>query len=217
LPLEEERRKMENSGDYRISSLAELRAMLGEPNAVTPKKLLTALDDAAIEFIRRSPFLVLATADAQGNLDASPKGDGAGFVTVADANTLIIPERRGNRLLFSLQNILANPRVGIIFMVPGTNETLRVNGSAELIADPKLMAAMTARGTPALLAIRVNVRECFFHCAKAFLRSQLWKPETWPERIEVPFGKMLAAKMGGDEKVAHQIDEMIAQDYKNNL
>ena len=208
---------MENGGDYRISSVAQLRAMLGEPSAVTPKKLLTALDEGAIEFIRRSPFLVLATADVEGNLDASPKGDGPGFVMVEDANTLVIPERRGNRLLFSLQNILANPRVGIIFMVPGTNETLRVNGSAELIADPKLMEAMTARGTSALLAIRVTVRECFFHCAKAFLRSQLWKTETWPQPVEISFGRMLASKIGGDEKVARQIDAIIAQDYKNNL
>jgi PPOX class probable FMN-dependent enzyme len=208
---------MENGGDYRISSAAQLRAMIGEPGPVTPKKLLTALDDAAIGFIRRAPFLVLATADADGNLDASPKGDGAGFVTIMDANTLLIPERRGNRLLFSLQNIIANPRVGVIFMVPGTNETLRVNGSAELTADPELLNAMSARGTAALLAIRVTVRECFFHCAKAFLRSQLWKPETWPERVEISFGKMLAPKIGGDEKVARQIDELIAQDYKNNL
>lgn len=208
---------MENGGDYRISTVEQLRAMLGQPSAVTPKKLLTALDGTAIEFISRSPFLVLATADAGGNLDASPKGDAPGFVTVADANTLLIPERRGNRLLFTLQNILANPRVGLIFMVPGTNETLRVNGSAELVADPTLMESMAARGTAALLTIRVTVRECFFHCAKAFLRSQLWNPDSWAEPMRISFGKLLAPKIGGDEKVAKQIDELIAQDYKNNL
>ena len=206
-----------DNGSHRISSVEQLRAILGVPNAVTPKKLLTALDATAIDFIHRSPFLVLGTADADGNLDASPKGDGPGFVMVESANTIVIPERRGNRLLFSLQNILASGRVGIIFMLPGTNETLRVNGSAELSDDPKLLEAMTARGTPALLAIRVTVRECFFHCAKAFIRSQLWQPQSWPEPMKISFGQLLAPKVGGDDRMARQIDELIAQDYKNNL
>jgi len=184
---------------------------------MTPKKLLPALDQAAVDFIRRSPFLVLATADADGNEDASPKGDHHGFVAVEDERTLLIPERKGNRLMFSLRNIIANPQVGIIFLVPGTDETFRVNGTAELSADPDFLVRLSARGAPALLAIRVTVRECFFHCAKAFIRSQLWQPETWPERQRISFGKLLSAKVGGGEELARQVDQAIDEDYKNNL
>lgn len=208
---------MENPRNYRIETVAQLQALLGEPNPMTPKKLSSALDEAAIDFIRRSPFLVLATADAQGNEDASPKGDGPGFVAIEDEHTLLIPERKGNRLMFSLRNILANPNVGIIFLVPGTDETFRVNGTAELSADPELLVRLSARGAPALLAIRVTVRECFFHCAKAFIRSQLWKPETWSERQKISFGKILSAKVGGGEELAEKVDRSVEQDYKNNL
>lgn len=208
---------MENPRNHRIETVAQLQALLGEPNPMTPKKLQSTLDQAAIDYIRRSPFLVLATSDAQGNEDASPKGDGPGFVAVEDEHTLLIPERKGNRLMFSLRNILANPQVGMIFLVPGTDETFRVNGTAQLSDDPDLLVRLSARGAPALLAIRVTVRECFFHCAKAFIRSQLWKPETWQERQKISFGKMLTAKVGGGDDLAQQIDQAIAHDYKHNL
>jgi PPOX class probable FMN-dependent enzyme len=208
---------MENPRNHRIETVAQLQALLGEPNPMTPKKLQSTLDQAAIDYIRRSPFLVLATSDAQGNEDVSPKGDGPGFVAVEDERTLLIPERKGNRLMFSLRNILANPQVGMIFLVPGTDETFRVNGTAQLSDDPDLLVRLSARGAPALLAIRVTVRECFFHCAKAFIRSQLWKPETWQERQKISFGKMLTAKVGGGDDLAQQIDQAIAHDYKHNL
>lgn len=208
---------MENPGDHRITSVDQLRAIFGQPSPMTPRKLLRALDETAIEFIGRAPFLVLATADADGNQDASPKGDGPGFVAVEDEHTLLIPDRRGNKLLFGLQNILANPHVGIIFMLPGTDETLRVNGTAELTADPALLERLAARGTPAQLVIRVTVRECFFHCAKALIRSQLWNSETWPERLRFSWGKYLAAKTGSGEEVASKIDQAVARDYKSNL
>lgn len=203
--------------DYRITTVEQLRTLYGEPNPMTPRKLLTALDDTAIEFIARSPFLVLGTADAAGNQDVSPKGDAPGFVAVESRNTLLIPDRRGNKLLFTFQNILANPHVAMIFMVPGTEETLRVNGIAELSADPALIERLAARGVPAQLVIRVSVRECFFHCAKAFLRSQLWEPATWGERISFSWGKYLAEKAGAGEEVAHNIDRAVERDYKSNL
>jgi predicted pyridoxine 5'-phosphate oxidase superfamily flavin-nucleotide-binding protein len=133
---------MGNTSGHRIETVAQLQALIGEPNPMTPKKLFSALDNGAIDFIGRSPFLVLATADAQGNEDASPKGDGPGFVAVEDARTLLIPERKGNRLMFSLRNILANPQVGIIFLVPGTDETFRVNGTATLSDDPVLLVRL---------------------------------------------------------------------------
>lgn len=207
---------MENR-EHRIESIEQLRSLMGEPHPLTQNKVFRALDQFAIAFIKRSPFIVLSTADAAGNQDASPKGDGPGFVAVEDEHTLLIPERKGNKLVFGLGNILQNPQVGIIFMVPGTNETFRVNGTAELTKDPALLDRMAARGGPALLVTRVIVNECFFHCAKAFLRSQLWKPETWLEREQISFGKMLAATIGGDPGMAAQIDKSIEQDYKTNL
>jgi len=208
---------MRESDAYRISTVEQLRARIGEPHSLVPHKLLKSLDQASIDFIRRSPFLLLATADAVGNLDVSPKGDGPGFVTVEDTTTLLIPDRKGNKLIFGLQNILETSHVGLIFLIPGTEETLRVNGTAELTADPAILERLSARGQPALVAIRVTVQECFFHCAKAFKRSQLWKPETWPQRQPISFGKLLASKIGADEATAQQIDRFIEEDYKNNL
>ena len=206
---------MTQASDYRISSVAQLRSLISEPNAMVRMKLLTELDSLAIDFIRRSPFLVLSTADADGNQDASPKGDQPGFVLVENASTLVIPERKGNKLLFGLQNILANPHVAMVFMLPGSGETLRVNGTAELTTDPVLLEKLTTRGAPALLAIRVTVRECFFHCAKAFIRSQLWRPETWNQSVPISWGKYLGPKIGANEEFARQVDAAIEQDYNS--
>jgi PPOX class probable FMN-dependent enzyme len=207
---------MEN-GSYRITSAEQLRAIIGEPSPLVNHKLLTGLDQAATDFIRRSPFLVLATADASGRQDASPKGDGPGFVLIENPTTLLIPDRKGNKLVFTLQNILANPQVAMIFMVPGTDETLRVNGTAELTVEPAVLERLTARGAPAHLGIRVAIQECFFHCAKAFMRSQLWHPESWTERIKISWGDYLAAKMGAGNDTAQQINQFVEQDYKTNL
>ena len=199
---------------HRVDTVEQLRALLGEPNALTPLKVQPMLDEQARRFIGLSPLLLLATADAAGNLDVSPKGDPAGFVHVADDGTLLIPDRKGNKLLFGLQNLLANPRVGIVFLLPGTGETLRVNGTAEITVDPDTLQRLSARGQPALLAIRVRVEQCFFHCARAFLRSQLWNPATWPAPQRISFGTLLAAKLGAEPQVAAQIDQVIADSYR---
>ncbi|HKV56152.1 MAG TPA: MSMEG_1061 family FMN-dependent PPOX-type flavoprotein [Candidatus Binataceae bacterium] len=208
---------MEDQADYRIRTMDQLRALIGDPAQLVYKKLLTDLDDLAIQFIRRSPFLILATSDAEGHLDASPKGDGPGFVLVEDRQTLVIPDRKGNKLLFGLGNIIADPQVGIIFLVPGTGETLRVNGEAELTVEPALLERLTARGNPAQVAIRIKVRECFFHCAKAIMRSQLWSADTWQEKISISWGKYLADKVGAGSDIAAKIDQTVEQDYKTNL
>jgi len=204
---------MENGSEHRITSVAQLRALIGEPNKMVRAKVLPQLDEMSIDFIARAPFLVLATSDAEGNLDASPKGDHPGFVLVEDSHTIVIPDRRGNKLLFGLQNILANPHVAMVFMIPGTGETLRVNGIAELTVDPALLAKLSARGQSAVIATRVTIHECFFHCAKAFIRSQLWKPESWGDTMRISFGTYLGKKIGADENFARQVDEAIAQDY----
>ncbi len=208
---------METSDPHRITDIARLREILGNPNPITPKKVMSTLDAVSRDFIQRSPFLVIGTSDGHGNLDVSPKGDAPGFVAVEDETTLLIPDRRGNKLLFGFQNILANPHVALIFMLPGTAETLRVNGAAELTCDPAILSRMAARGRPAVLAIRVRIRECFFHCAKAFIRSALWDPRSWSEPMKISFGKMLAPKLGIDAAAAEKIDAAIEQDYKSNL
>jgi predicted pyridoxine 5'-phosphate oxidase superfamily flavin-nucleotide-binding protein len=139
-------------------------------------------------------------------------------VLIENERTLYVPERKGNRMILSLQNILANPNVALLFMVPGTDETLRVQGRATLTAERSVLERLTARGQPALLAIRLEVETCFFHCAKAFRRSQLWSPATWPaERFRVSFGKQLAPRLGGGDELAKKIDDAIEADYRNNL
>ena len=143
--------------------------------------------------------------------------DTRGITAPFRIQTLLIPDRKGNKLIFGLQNILMNARVALIFLVPGTEETLRIHGSAELTAAPEIVERLSARGQPALLAIRVRIERCFFHCAKAFKRSRLWRPESWPERLRISFGKLLAPRLGGSEELERTIDRMVEEDYKTNL
>ena len=203
--------------DHTITTEEQLRAIIGSPLPLVQLKVASELNEVTTDFIKHAPFIVLATADRDGNQDASPKGDHPGFVAIEDSRTLLIPERSGNKLAFGYLNILSNPHVGIIFMIPGTNETLRVNGTAELTSDPAICERLTARGAAAKLAIRVHIEQCFFHCAKAFIRSQLWKSETWSPYKIVSFGKQFAAKTGGNDDVAKKIDEAIERDYRENL
>jgi hypothetical protein len=202
---------------HAIEDLEALRRIVGTPLRGLELKNQNTISDEAREYIGRSPFLVLATSDSAGNLDASPKGDAPGFCLIEDERTLVIPDRPGNKLVYGLQNILVNPRVGLIFMLPGTPETVRINGTATLTADPDLLARLAARGRPAVLAIRVHVEECFHHCAKAFIRSKLWKPETWQERMKISFGKMAAKRVKLGDDVAAKFDAAVEDDYKNNL
>jgi len=202
---------------HRITSLDRVRAIVGEPSALTPQKIGTELDEQALAFVRRSPFLLLSTVDADGCPDVSPKGDEPGFVATPDARTLLVPERKGNRLVFSLQNVLHDPHVALLFLVPGTEETLRVHGVATLTDDPAITGQLVARGAPALLALRVEVRRAFFHCAKAFRRSALWQHESWPPAERISFGRIFAAKLGADDATVRAIDQAVEENYKTGL
>jgi uncharacterized protein len=202
------------SDSFRIESLDQLRTIFGEPSALASIKVMPAFDEFARAFVARSPFLLMSTADADGNQDCSPKGDEVGFVEVEDDTTLLIPDRSGNRLLFGLQNLLQNPHIGLIFLVPGTGETLRVNGTAEITNDPAILQRLHSRGRPAQVAIRVHIRECFFHCAKAFLRSHLWEPAAWGAPHRVSFGKIMQKKFGSPDAIAEQIDATIEENYR---
>ena len=201
----------------RIETPDALRKLIGSPNELVPHKIHRDLNARAIGFIGQSPMAMLSTADAQGRATVSPKGDPAGFVHVEDSRTLLIPERKGNKLIFSLTNILANPGIGLIFLVPGTCETLRVQGEAELLDDAQLCAKVSARGSKALLVIRVRVTECYFHCAKAFLRSDLWNPETWPEKMAISFGEEIAESGGIGRESIREFDQAVAGRYKTDL
>jgi PPOX class probable FMN-dependent enzyme len=200
-----------------LTTLEQVRAIIGPEVPAIRAKFFPALEETARGFIRHSPLLLLATTDRDGRPDVSPKGDGPGFVAIEDERTLLIPERKGNKLVLGLQNILATGRVALVFLVPGTEETLRVHGRAELTADPGVLARLAERGQPALLAIRVEVEEAFFHCAKAFKRAKLWQPGTWPPDLRVSFGKLLAKKLGAGEDAARSIDAAIEEDYRTNL
>jgi hypothetical protein len=169
-----------------ITSEAQLRELLGEPIERVAKKERTALHAHDRAWIARSPFCLLATAGADGTCDVSPKGDPAGFVHVLDDTTLAIPDRPGNRRADGFRNLLANPHVGLLFLVPGREETLRVNGRARLLREAPFFDELTVRGHRPTLALVVHVEQVFFHCAKAFKRAALWQPESWPERDALP-------------------------------
>jgi PPOX class probable FMN-dependent enzyme len=164
----------------------ELRRLLGEQSDLVRAKVGDRLNELTRQFVDRSPFVLLATSSPDGTCDVSPRGDPPGFVRVLDEQTLLLPERPGNRLADSLRNILANPRVGLLFVVPGVGDTLRVNGRATLVTDDELLAPSAVDGKVPKLGILVHADEVFTHCSKAFLRSQLWDPGRYVERSELP-------------------------------
>ncbi|MGW4152635.1 pyridoxamine 5'-phosphate oxidase family protein [Micromonospora chersina] len=162
-----------------ITSPEELTELLGVPTQRARDKERTVLHQRDREWLAASPFCLVATAGADGSCDVSPKGDPAGFTLVLDETTIAIPERPGNRRADGYRNILANPHVGLLFLIPGRTDTLRINGRARLVADAPYFADMEVKGHRPVLAVEVSVEQIFYHCAKAFLRSELWKPETW--------------------------------------
>jgi uncharacterized protein len=197
-----------------ITSLQELREHLPEPNPMGRMKVRPFLDGQAKDFIARSPFLLLSTVDEGGSVEVSPKGDEPGFVHVLDDTTLLIPDRAGNNLAFGHINILANPHVGLIFLSPGTGETLRVSGRATLHDDGDLCERLASRGKPAKLVTKLAVDRAYFHCAKAILRSNLWKPETWDaDPLKVSFGKLFAELTKADAAAAQAVDERVHRGY----
>lgn len=167
------------TGIEEITSATELRELIGEPTRHAVNKTRHRLQDLDRAWLARSPFCVIATADAQGHCDVSPKGDPAGFTHVLDDTTLVLPDRPGNKRLDGFLNVLSNPRVGLNYFLPGRGDTLRINGQARLLRDAPFFDELVVKGNRPRLALLVEVEEVFYHCSKAFLRSELWKPETW--------------------------------------
>jgi PPOX class probable FMN-dependent enzyme len=182
-----------------IDDAASLRALLGEPTAVARSKNRDRLTPLTRQFIERAPFLCLATSGRDATCDVSPRGDPAGFVRILDDRTLLIPERPGNRLADSLRNILENPHVGLLFVIPGVGDTFRVNGRATLTTDPALLADSAVDGKVPRLGILVDIEDAFAHCSKAFLRSDLWNAAGFVDRAALPTsGAILKEVVGGD-------------------
>jgi PPOX class probable FMN-dependent enzyme len=169
-----------------IRSEEELRALVPPPTQFVAEKAIDHIDDASRRFLEASPFFLLATAAEDGSCDVSPRGDPPGSVAVLDRRTLAFGDRKGNRRLDSLRNILANPRVGMLFLVPGSGDTMRVNGTARIVADAEYLPDLARGGVVPHLAVEVTVEELFLHCSKAFGRSALWDPATWPGKGTVP-------------------------------
>ncbi|MEP2880136.1 MAG: pyridoxamine 5'-phosphate oxidase family protein [Roseibium sp.] len=204
-----------------IADETALRGLYPETHELAALKSLKLLDKHAQAFIQRSPFVCLGTHNADGKADVSPRGDPAGFVTILDQHTLAIPDRPGNNRLDSLSNIVANPNVGLLFIIPGFDDTLRINGSATLVTDPDVLETMSVRDRAPRLAIIVKVHEVFIHCAKAFRRSQLWNPDHFQDRSELPslLNIILDQTKGvpDDPEEMRRIDEGLEETYKQTM
>jgi PPOX class probable FMN-dependent enzyme len=200
-----------------ITQIARIREILGSPNATTTQKIKPCLHQGMEQFIKASPLVMLATVDSMGFPTVSPKGDSPGFVRIQNSQTLLIPERKGNKLAFTFENLLSNPRLGLIFMVPGSDETLRVHGHARVLHDPALCKSLASASQEALLAIEMTVTQCYFHCAKAFLRSQTWHPQSWGPKQSVSFGKEILGKSADMEELAAQMDAGVRSRYQTDL
>ena len=203
--------------DHRIADEAALRAIVGEPMEFVRAKVAQKLNGAMRTFIARSPLVFVGTVDAEGMPDLSPKGDPAGFVEVDDDGDLLIPERLGNRLTFGFVNLFDRPEIGLIFTVPGQLETLRVKGLATVHDDPAVLERMAVKGKPALLYTKVAVTECLFHCGKAFVRSELWKPESWPEERRSIAARGMGAKDAPNEDAVERTEQALAESYRDKL
>jgi PPOX class probable FMN-dependent enzyme len=199
-----------------IDNTSDLRTLYAEPRGRAVTKELKHLDRHCRRFIELSPFLVMASGNTEGHFDASPRGGEPGFVKVADDTTLWIPDAKGNNRLDSMQNILASGRVGLLFLVPGIDETLRVNGHAQLRRDREVIDRFSERSRPPACVIEVRVAEAYLHCAKALMRSKLWDPASRVERSILPTtGEILRDQCGGEGPVETQ-EEMIAR-YRPDL
>jgi PPOX class probable FMN-dependent enzyme len=201
-----------------ITNEAELREIVEGPHPDIANKGVRRIDPETRRFIELSPFFLLATTAEDGTCDVSTRGDPSGNVLVLDEQTIAFGDRKGNRRLDSLRNILSSPRVGMLFIVPGISDTIRVNGVARIVADAPYLERMSVRGSVPHLTIEVAVEELFSHCSKAFVRSKMWDASSWPDRSEVPTGGQIARSQHNlAAEAAGLIDDMLALDAQHGL
>lgn len=200
-----------------VTSEAELREMYGGPNQRSATKVRPVLHERDREWLAASPFCLIATAAADGSCDVSPKGDPPGFARPLDDATIAIPDRNGNHRFDGFVNILSNPQVGLLFLVPGRQDTLRINGRARLIRDAPFFDDMIVRGSRPPLALLVEVREVFYHCPKAFLRSELWDPATWHPEALPSTAQIVKSVQADIEETVADLERHYGPDYLRGL
>ncbi|GAB7049925.1 pyridoxamine 5'-phosphate oxidase family protein [Catenuloplanes indicus] len=200
-----------------IGTPEELRELLGVPMPRAVTKERVTLHERDREWLAASPFCVISTSDADGNCDASPKGDPPGFTLVLDEATIAIPERPGNRRADGYLNVLSNPHVGLLYLIPGRTETLRINGRARLVRDAPYFEDMVVKGHRPILALEVRIEQIFFHCAKAFLRSELWKPETWHPEVLPRHARLVKDVQPDTPETLEQLEAYYGPSYLNGL
>jgi PPOX class probable FMN-dependent enzyme len=203
--------------EHVVKSIEELRDQVGEPSELARKKQISAIDAHCRAFIAHAPFVLVGTADADGRCDVSPKGGAPGFVRVLDERRLAIPDAPGNRLVYSLQNVVSSGRAGLLFLIPGLEETLRVNGRAWLTRDPAVLERLASDAKPPKIAIGVEVEEAFLHCAKAFKRSRLWQPDAWPSTEGLARPAQIWRDHMALELTTQDVQRLVDDDYADNL
>jgi PPOX class probable FMN-dependent enzyme len=196
-----------------IGDEAELRAVIGRPADLVVAKIADRLNALTRQFVERSPFVCVATARPDGGLDVSPRGDPAGFVRILDERTLLIPERPGNRIADTLTNLFADPRIALLFLIPGVGDTFRVNGRAVIVDDPELLAPSAVEGNVPRLGVLVSIEQAYTQCAKALIRSDLWNPERHLDRSELPSSGEILRSLGDPAFDAEEYDRARAERY----
>jgi uncharacterized protein len=207
---------MDSTGMVDVTSEADLRELIGTPAPRTRDKARPTLHQLDRDWLARSPFCLIATSAADGSCDVSPKGDPAGFTKVLDDTTIAIPDRAGNRRADGFVNLLSNPQIGLIFLVPGRGDTLRINGRARIVSDAPFFDQMVVAGNRPRLAVVVDIVEVFFHCSKAFLRSELWQTQTWdPEAL--PSRARIARQLERPDETLENLEEYYGPRYAEGL
>lgn len=194
-----------------VSTIDQLEALVGPVAQLSRDKVANHLTPRMIEFIAASPMTLLGTANAEGHCDVTPRGDPPGSIQVLSPTTLLIAERRGNNRIDSLRNLIANPRIGMLMLVPGQEETLRINGHAHITTDPDLLTPLAMHGKIPVMALHITVEEAYMHCARAFRRASLWQPETWPASDTVP---SMAAVLKEQLAMNQSVEEIAAEREK---
>ena len=204
---------LESMASREITAVDDLREILGSPTELVVSKIAAGLNDLTRQFIERSPFVCVATSRRDGGLDVSPRGDPQGFVRILDERTLLIPDRPGNRIADTLTNLISDDRIALLFLIPGVNDTFRVNGRAVIVDDPELLAASEVEGKPPKLGILVSIDEAYTQCAKALIRSELWNADTHIDRSELPSPGEILRSVADPELDPKQYDRERAARY----
>ncbi len=200
-----------------ITTEEEIRAVLGPVFPAADTKVMEHVDEISADFIRHSPFCLVATGGGDVDVDISPKGDPAGFVRVLDRTTLAIPDRPGNNRIDTFRNVLANPKVGLIFLVPGRKDTLRISGRARIVRDRGLRESMAIEGRVPEFAMVIHVERAFFHCAKCVVRSNLWRPEMWPDTSDMTSFAAALVKQARLKATVDEVDRILVAGEKTRL